>query len=152
MTRSIQFTIPWPPTVNTYWDTITIPIKGKPGKRRATVILSARAKDYRLAVLQAVRTQRVACNLLTGKLRMHCSAFPPDLRERDLDNLFKGMLDCLAHAGVIRNDAEIDDLRIVRRQVIPGGAMHVCIEEIPGEATISADLFAPVTAIQQSVG
>ncbi len=151
MTRSVQFSIPWARTVNTYWDTITLPVKGKPGKRRATVILSARAKDYRLLVIAAVRAQRVPCNLLTGKLRLHFSAFPPDRRERDLDNLFKGMLDCLAHAGVIRSDAEIDDLRIVRRHVIPGGAIHVHIEEIAGEATESADLFATVLQ-QQSVG
>lgn len=152
MTRSLQFTVPWPPTVNTYWDTITIPVKGKPGKRRATMILSARAKEYRLLVASAVRTQRVPCRLLTGKLQLHFTAFPPDRRERDLDNLFKGMLDSLVHAGVMANDSEIDDLRIVRRHIVAGGTMQVYIEEIAGQATESADLFAPVTALKQSIG
>jgi crossover junction endodeoxyribonuclease RusA len=149
MTHSLRFSVPWPPTVNTYWDTITLPIKGKPGKRRASVILSARAKDYRLLVAAAVRNQRVACGVLSGKLQLHFDAFPPDRRERDLDNLFKGMLDSLVHAGVMRNDSEIDDLRIVRRHVIPGGTMQVYIAEIAGEATESADLFEP---LKQAVG
>lgn len=152
MTRSIQFSVPWPPSVNHYWNTITIPVAKGSKKRRAAQILSERARDYRLLVAASVRSQRVPCNALTGKLRLHFTAFPPDRRERDLDNLFKGMLDCLVHAGVMTNDSEIDDLRIVRRHVVAGGNMLVTIEEIAGEATISADLFAPATALQQSVG
>lgn len=142
MTRAALFDLPWPPTVNTYWDTITIPVKGKPGKRRATMILSARARDYRILVADAVRRQSVPCHVFTGKLRVRFLAFPPDRRERDLDNLFKGMLDSLVHAGVLQNDAEIDDLRIVRKHVIAGGTMQVYVREMRGRATVSGDLFA----------
>lgn len=40
---------------------------------------------------------------------------PPDRRKRDLDNLLKSLLDGLEGAGVFKDDAQIDDLQIVRR-------------------------------------
>ena len=75
------------------------------------------------------------------RLAVEILASPPDLRARDLDNLPKGVLDSLTHAGVIRDDSDIDDLRIRRGPKIAGGMLDVAITVIPGMATTSGYLF-----------
>jgi dynein heavy chain len=51
------------------------------------------------------------------------------------DNLLKGLLDSLQHAGVYESDSQIDDLRIVRGPVIRGGAVIVQIQPMHESAT-----------------
>jgi Holliday junction resolvase RusA-like endonuclease len=46
--------------------------------------------------------------------RVVVEVYVPDRRKRDLDNLHKGILDSLTHAGVWGDDSQIDDLRIYR--------------------------------------
>lgn len=132
---SLSVHLPFPPTINTYWRHIVM------GKRVAT-ILSEAARVYREAVAREVCAQRVACNALTGKLAVEITVYPPDRRDRDIDNLPKGILDSLKHAGVIRDDADIDDLHIVRGQLRKNaGQVRVVISEIAGAATASGSLF-----------
>lgn len=61
---------------------------------------------------------------------MVVEAFMPDKRMRDLDNLFKSLLDALVKAGVLVDDSVIDDLRIVRKCVVNGGKVLVSIKEL----------------------
>jgi crossover junction endodeoxyribonuclease RusA len=60
-----------------------------------------------------------------GRLAVEIEAHVPDKRKRDLDNLFKAVLDSLTHAGVWADDSQIDALRIVRKPV--GGMIKVRI-------------------------
>jgi crossover junction endodeoxyribonuclease RusA len=130
--------LPWPPTVNTYWRSIMRgPLAGR-------VLLSERGRNYRKNVADEVTAQQVRIGALAGRLAVHVSAFPPDRRARDLDNLSKGVLDSLKHAGVIRDDGDIDDLHLVRGRVVAGGYLLVRLSEIPGAATESAPLFEPL--------
>ncbi|OYW94649.1 MAG: hypothetical protein B7Z13_04050 [Caulobacterales bacterium 32-67-6] len=55
-------------------------------------------------------------------------ASPPDARRRDLDNLFKSVLDSLVHAAVIEDDSLIDALSIVRGDRRVGGQIQILIE------------------------
>ncbi len=135
MSQSFVITLPWPPSVNTYWRSI---MKGPLAGR---VLLSEKGRDYRKAVAAAVFAQQIPVNGLTGKLAVWIHCMPPDRRARDLDNLPKGVLDSLHHAGVIRDDCDIDDLRITRFAIRPGGQLQIQISEIAGEATESADMF-----------
>ena len=135
MSRSFVITLPWPPSVNTYWRSI---MKGPLAGR---VLLSERGRDYRKRVADAVVTQRIPVRGLEGKLSVWIHAMPPDRRARDLDNLPKGVLDSLKHAGVIRDDCDIDDLRISRFAIRPGGGLQIQISEIEGAATDSRELF-----------
>jgi crossover junction endodeoxyribonuclease RusA len=41
---------------------------------------------------------------ISGKFGITANFVRPDNRPRDLDNLLKAVLDCLQHAGVIKND------------------------------------------------
>lgn len=149
MARELSFSLPWPPTLNSYWRHIVIPIgKGAksaaPGKRtkhRSATILSEDARNYRDSVLGALDAQKLLGRRLTGRLRVEISVFPPDLRDRDLDNLPKGILDSLKNARMFRDDADIDDLRILRKGVLSGGRVLVTITEIPGQPTETADML-----------
>ena len=135
MSQSIAISLPWPPSVNTYWRSI---MKGPLAGR---VLLSEKGREYRKQVADAVLEQRVPVQLLTGKLAVWIHVLPPDRRARDLDNLLKGVLDGLHHAGVIRDDCDIDDLRITRFGNRTGGELQIRISEIPGKATVSGELF-----------
>lgn len=110
-------TLPYPPSTNRYWR-----------HNRGRTHISAEGKAYRAAI-QAALQQAQASSYGTARLALHVSAFPPDRRRRDLDNLFKALLDALAHAGLYEDDAQIDELSIRRCAVHAGGQLVVrCVQ------------------------
>jgi crossover junction endodeoxyribonuclease RusA len=111
----IDITLPWPPTMNTYWRQF-----------RGRLILSAKGREYRVAVADQVALQQAAHDI-DKPVRVEIEAFRPDRRKRDLDNLLKAVLDGMAHAGVYQDDSQIQDLRIYWAPVI-GGMVKVKIE------------------------
>jgi len=136
MPQSITFALPWPPSNNHYFLSL------RKGPMAGRVIISTEGKQYRKAVADLVLTQRIPANKLTGKLAVWIHVLPPNHQRRDLDNLPKAVLDSLSHAGVIRDDGDIDDLRITRFAVRKGGELQIRISEIPGCATVSGHLFS----------
>jgi crossover junction endodeoxyribonuclease RusA len=94
----MKITLPYPPTVNTYWRNV----KGR-------AILSAKGRAYKAWPLPPQLGPHVP-----GRLSVDAVAYMPDARTRDLDNIWKPMLDYLTHHGVFRDDSDIDDLRIRR--------------------------------------
>lgn len=139
MTREVRMSLPWPPTVNTY----RVPmVMGKGTRQIVRLVLSAEARKYRERAHDAMLSQGIRRGVVHGRLRIEITACAPDRRDRDLDNLPKGILDALKHSGVIRDDADIDDLRITRGPVRKGGCVEITLAEIPGEPTESGELFA----------
>lgn len=94
--------LPWPPSVNHYW--------GQRGKRR---YLTSKALLFRHAVLKIFRNDPSPFPP-SDRLSLEVQLFPPDKRRRDIDNVLKGLLDSLQHAGVFKDDNQIDRLAIVR--------------------------------------
>lgn len=115
--NKINVTLPWPPSVNTYWRNFD-----------GRMIISAKGREYRESVGDQILLQRAA-KFFQGKLRVVIEAARPDRRRRDLDNLLKATLDGLAHAGVYEDDSQIVDLRIFWAEEI-GGMLKVEIEEL----------------------
>jgi crossover junction endodeoxyribonuclease RusA len=113
--KMIELTLPWPPTVNTYWRNFN-----------GRTLLSAKGREYQKAVADQVLIQRGAKHY-DFALKVTIEAFRPDRRRRDLDNLLKAVLDGLAHAGVMEDDCLIVDLRIFWAEEI-GGMVKVTIE------------------------
>jgi len=113
----IEITLPWPPSVNTYWRNFD-----------GRMIISARGREYRETVGDQMTLQKMVKHF-KGQLKVEIEAFRPDKRRRDLDNLLKATLDGLAHAGVYEDDSQIVDLRIYWAKDI-GGMLKIKIEEI----------------------
>ena len=113
----IEITLPWPPTVNTYWRSFN-----------GRVLISAKGREYRKAVADQVLIQRAAKHIdYAVKVEIKC--YRPDRRRRDLDNLLKALLDSMTHAGVMEDDALIEDLRVYWADEI-GGMVKINIEGI----------------------
>jgi crossover junction endodeoxyribonuclease RusA len=112
-----ELTLPWPPSVNTYWRTF-----------QGRMIISEKGRQYRKDVADQVLIQRGSKNF-AGKMRVEIQAFRPDNRRRDLDNLLKAILDGCTHAGVWVDDSNIVDLRIYWADTV-GGMVKLKVSEV----------------------
>jgi crossover junction endodeoxyribonuclease RusA len=114
---SVSLQLPWPPSVNHYWRHVG----------RVTKI-SAEGREFREAVKSLVARRQ--CDKCEGRLAVHVTAYPPDRRRRDIDNLNKALLDGLQYAGLYDDDGQIDWLLIERAEIKPGGCVEVDIREV----------------------
>lgn len=113
----IEITLPWPPTVNTYYRNVN-------GK----MLISKKGREYRAAVADQVLVQR-ANKHIDHAVKVEIKAYRPDRRRRDLDNLLKALLDSMTHAGVMDDDALIEDLRVYWADEV-GGMVKVTIKGV----------------------
>lgn len=117
----IKLVLPFPPSLNTYWRNV-----------QGRTIVSRAGRDYRRQVQIDVAARRLRdpslpkglSQPLAVTLRVHA----PDRRARDLDNLPKGLLDALTHAGLWEDDSLIDELHIYRCGPIKGGCVVVQVD------------------------
>lgn len=107
MTDTIQLTLPFPPSVNGYWRAIR---RGN----NCCNILSKRGRDYREAALVAIAAHNLTLRGLAGRLQVSLDLHPPTLRKYDADNMSKGVLDAITHAGVWLDDEQVDRLNVLK--------------------------------------
>ena len=113
----MELELPFPPSVNHLWRRV--------GCR---TLLSREGRAYRQRVQKLLAMPgRMP---IEGRLAVTIEVHPPDRRRRDLDNLQKALLDSVGHAGVYRDDSQIDDLHIRRRECVPGGRVRVRVEPL----------------------
>lgn len=100
----MRFTLelPWPPSANTYWR-----------RNGGRYFISKRGQDYRAFVTKVCHPYK-GFFMAEDRLRVRIKAYPPDKRKRDLDNLFKSVLDSIQHSGIYADDSQIDKLSIER--------------------------------------
>ena len=111
----IELMLPLAPSVNTYYRYVN-----------NRVMTSKKGRAYRkeiAAIVAAGRLKRFGDARLSIAITMH----PPDRRRRDLDNVLKCLLDSLQHAGLFKDDSQIDKLSIERGERIKGGMLNVKI-------------------------
>lgn len=121
----IELDLPWPPSANTYY---RHPTKGKLAGRH---LISEAGRKYRADVSWLVKPLG---HTFTGRVAVALTCYAPDRRKRDLDNLTKGLLDALTHAGLWGDDSQIDYLLIQRGPVTKGGRVKLAVYESTGEA------------------
>jgi len=115
----MRFVFPWPPSVNLYW-------RHNHGRTH----ISKEGRRYRADVWAIVASQGTNGLPLRGPVRVEIHAYPPDRRRRDVDNIGKAILDALEFAGVLEDDNQVADLRIVREGVVRGGLVEVEVVEV----------------------
>ena len=123
--RTVAFDLPWPPSVNGYWQRA----------RNGGLFVSESGQNFRSVVAVVVLKARQVFGRqpLAGPLRLHVDAYPATLkRARDLDNILKALQDALQASGVFANDEQIADVRVVRRESVPRGKVTVTITELEG--------------------
>lgn len=115
--------LPFPPSVNHYWRRVgSKTLISRDGRAYRKDVVASTVEQLGLAKETHVSPE--------ARLRVLITAYPPDRRRRDLDNLCKSLLDALAHAKVYGDDSQIDEL-VVRRQVpVPPGRVVVQVEEL----------------------
>lgn len=116
--KDIQVQIPWPPSANRYW---RIWNRG--------LIISKEAREYKKTIRQLSHMWPEWDS--DGRLNIQITAFPPDKRARDLDNLLKITLDSLEGAKMFENDSQFDKIEIERGDVFVGGRLNVSIQKRP---------------------
>lgn len=93
----MKLTLPFPPSVNTYWR-----------NTRKGVLISASGRSFRSNALADIMEQlRRAPEPITVNVAVSVILYPPDKRPRDLDNYLKAAFDSLTHAGVWVDDKQI---------------------------------------------
>jgi crossover junction endodeoxyribonuclease RusA len=116
--KMINITIPFPPSVNTYW--------GFKGSQR---FLTSRAKIFKQAVANEFIREGFE-PLGSARLKVEIDLYPPDRRIRDIDNVVKSTLDALCQAGIFDDDGQIDVLIVTRRNVIKWGAAKIILTKL----------------------
>lgn len=114
---NIRIELPWPPSANTYWR-----------RRGHCYFISNKGQDYRELVTKMCYLYAGMFNI-DSRIKLTIEAYPPDKRKRDLDNLFKAVLDSLQAAEIFPDDCQIDELSIKRMPAFDGKIM-VYMEKI----------------------
>lgn len=109
--------LPWPPSANTYWR-----------RNGSRYFISTKGMTFRKATAVLCHKYRGAFGA-SSRLSISICAYPPDKRKRDLDNLFKSVLDSLQYATVFVDDSQVDELAI-KRMPENLGQITVCLERI----------------------
>lgn len=123
--KTLILELPFPPSVNSYW--------GFKGSQR---FLTKQAKEFKtncFAAFVASRHQGFA----TDRLQVCVELYMPDRRVRDVDNYAKSLLDALCQANVFEDDGQIDELTLVRKQLIKGGKCIVHLRKLPCQQSIT---------------
>ena len=116
-----QVTLPWPPTVNTYYSVF-----------RGRKLLSKQARAYKKECSFFLKSIGMDC-----ELQIEIACHMPDKRKRDLDNLLKPLLDVMTDNGVFKDDSQIADLRIYKTDYGEKGTVTIAIKELEdGKADI----------------
>lgn len=113
----IMLTLPMPPTINTAY-----------GHTQGRTYIKHAGRAYRKTVAEIVAAAGHAT--LTGRVSLFVAVHPATRAKQDLDNRSKTLQDALTHAGVWLDDEQIDELHLVRREVVRGGQVRIVITEL----------------------
>lgn len=105
----MQFTLPYPPSVNTYWR------KTMRGNRPNTYI-SEEGKAFRENV-KAIVLESNDRDMFVCPVELSVILHAKDRRARDIDNCLKALMDSLTHAGVWDDDNRVDKLTVIRGEI-----------------------------------
>lgn len=110
----MKLTLPWPESVNSYWQSRAIKVHGK---WMSTVYVSAAGKSFQKNVASAVADQLGQHQPLEGRLGYIFEFHQPNARKCDISNYVKSTEDALTKAGVWLDDSQVDRGLLVRGDI-----------------------------------
>ena len=113
----MEFELPYPPSINHYWRRV--------GPR---TLISREGRRFRQRVTAILAAMRI--EPMCGRLAVAVEVFPPDNRRRDIDNVFKALLDAMQHGGAYADDSQIVRLSIEKQKPVEGGKTIVQINKL----------------------
>ncbi|EGT4305874.1 hypothetical protein AUM89_10820 [Cronobacter sakazakii] len=120
----MKLTLPFPPSVNTYW---RAPNKGPLAGRH---LISANGRAYQsdacAAIIEHLRKLPKPSSALAA---VEIILFPPDARRRDIDNYNKALFDALTHAGIWEDDSQIKRMLVEWGPVVKKGKVEITISK-----------------------
>ncbi|ALB49925.1 RusA family crossover junction endodeoxyribonuclease [Cronobacter sakazakii] len=120
----MKLTLPFPPSVNTYW---RAPNKGPLAGRH---LISAKGRAYQSEACAAIIEQlRKLPKPSSAPAAVEIFLFPPDARRRDIDNYNKALFDALTHAGIWEDDSQIKRMLVEWGPVTPKGKVEITISK-----------------------
>ena len=121
----IEFSLPYPPSVNELYKNVFFQAQGiRPGRGRA------KTKKYLAWELEAalwIKRQRPKAT--KGQVSVEYNIKKPDRRKRDLGNLEKALSDCLVRNGLIEDDSLISEIRLHWADAALNKPCYVCIRK-----------------------
>jgi crossover junction endodeoxyribonuclease RusA len=120
--------LPWPPSINGYWRSIS---RGK----YASQIISEDGRIFRSNVALVFKLAPKV-EQFTGRLAVEIDLVRPTHHRFDLDNMPKGIFDALTHAKVWKDDSQVDLMTVRRAPVVAGCDPHaiVTIRELEAQS------------------
>lgn len=113
----MKLTLPFPPSVNGYWRATNTGMK-----------ISASGRSFRSNAIAAILTQlKRRPQPITVDVEVTVLLYPPDKRNRDLDNYQKALFDSLTHAGVWVDDRQIKRFTVEWGEQVKQGKAEVTI-------------------------
>jgi len=123
----MKLTLPFPPSVNTYW---RAPNKGPLAGRH---LISAKGREYQSKAAVSVISQlRRIPKPILHHVSVEVILCPPDRRKRDLDNYLKALFDSMTNANVWGDDSQIKHMEVSWGEVQPGGGVYLTIKPFGG--------------------
>jgi crossover junction endodeoxyribonuclease RusA len=112
--KQLRVKLRWPPSVNGYWRSV----------RRGNGVAQIISEDGRAFRSSVALTFQLAGAKVKfhGPVAVEIVLHRADRRRFDVDNYAKAILDGLTHAGVWRDDSQVDELTIRRGAKVEGDA------------------------------
>ena len=115
----MKLTLPFPPSVNTYWR-----------NTRKGVLISASGRSFRSNAIGDIMEQvKKAPKPITVDVEVMVILYPPTRQSRDLDNYLKALFDSMTYAGIWVDDKQVKRFTVEWGEVVKGGKSEVTITE-----------------------
>lgn len=116
MMSDYKFTLPYPPTINSYWATFR--------NRRIT---TKRGRDYVKLAAEKMTELKLNDEMISEKIAFEMTINPPTLRKYDVDNFTKGVFDALTKCSFWVDDEQVQKLTVKKGVKTKGGNVEVCV-------------------------
>lgn len=119
--------LPLSPSQNTYWRTRIV--KSKSGRVFTSTYIGEEGVTYKRSVAELALVKKMRFQT-EKRLNLEMVVCPRNKASIDIDNRIKSCIDALKDAGVFMDDEQIDELRVRRGPIMPGGRIILSLTEI----------------------